>query len=440
MHELLATLPVVVGLFLVATLVAARYAATERPYIWASFAAHQVSAVSMILITRDYYEGGDMLAYSMFGSQHAMRLRDDFFGYAPVLFDVFIQRRDAVPVIGALPGSTGSMQALSAFLMYLFNDSLYGVCAAIAGASFVAKLAVYNIAKRELVATSQSKLLVACLLIPSAVFWSSGLLKEPVATIGLGMALHGAYTLATTRRLRGIAWLVVGGLFIGTLKPYLLPPLGLGAGFWYLTKAVHGRKGFELLGRTRGLIVASAMALAVIGLTGSIAPYLAPESIADEAVHMQVVGARTEGGSKYSLGAEAGSYTGQLALIPAAVVTALLRPAVFEATNPLVFVNSLEMLAIALVIIAVLARRGLIGTLRLLLSRPALLFCAAFVLTLAIGVGLTTTNLGTLSRYRMPLMPFFGIMLAALFVPAERQAAKATQMPGAAVSRSHGRW
>jgi hypothetical protein len=37
-----------------------------------------------------------------------------------------------------------------------------------------------------------------------------------------------------------------------------------------------------------------------------------------------------------------------------------------------------------------------------------------FVVGLGIGVGLTTTNLGTLSRYRMPLVPFFGLLLMAL--------------------------
>ena len=44
-------------------------------------------------------------------------------------------------------------------------------------------------------------------------------------------------------------------------------------------------------------------------------------------------------------------------------------------------------------------------------NSPVLMFCATFVVTLGIAVGLATTNLGTLSRYRMPLVPFFATLL-----------------------------
>jgi hypothetical protein len=42
------------------------------------------------------------------------------------------------------------------------------------------------------------------------------------------------------------------------------------------------------------------------------------------------------------------------------------------------------------------------------------------VLLFGMAVGLTTTNLGTLSRYRMPLVPFFAALLV-LFMDADKR-------------------
>jgi hypothetical protein len=46
-----------------------------------------------------------------------------------------------------------------------------------------------------------------------------------------------------------------------------------------------------------------------------------------------------------------------------------------------------------------------------------MMFCATFTLALALGTGLATTNLGTLSRYRAPMMPFFFTLLLVLRAP-----------------------
>jgi hypothetical protein len=37
-----------------------------------------------------------------------------------------------------------------------------------------------------------------------------------------------------------------------------------------------------------------------------------------------------------------------------------------------------------------------------------------FVITCAVAVGIATTNIGTLSRYRVPLMPLYVLLVAVL--------------------------
>jgi hypothetical protein len=77
-------------------------------------------------------------------------------------------------------------------------------------------------------------------------------------------------------------------------------------------------------------------------------------------------------------------------------------------------VNALETTAILGLAIMAVYRNGLRGLLRRVSHAPLLMFCAVFVFGLALGVGLATTNLGTLSRYRVPFMPFFAILLLEL--------------------------
>ena len=103
---------------------------------------------------------------------------------------------------------------------------------------------------------------------------------------------------------------------------------------------------------------------------------------------------------------------GQLAFAPLALVTSLFRPFLFEADSFLVAVNALETAAILFLTIRALARRGFGGAWRLISESPMLVFFTLFTLGFGVAVGLTTTNLGALSRYRVPLVPFFwGLVL-----------------------------
>jgi hypothetical protein len=46
---------------------------------------------------------------------------------------------------------------------------------------------------------------------------------------------------------------------------------------------------------------------------------------------------------------------------------------------------------------------------------PLLRFALCFTVLFGTGVGLATTNMGTLSRYRIPLMPLFGPIIFYLY-------------------------
>jgi hypothetical protein len=45
------------------------------------------------------------------------------------------------------------------------------------------------------------------------------------------------------------------------------------------------------------------------------------------------------------------------------------------------------------------------------LTRPNVLFVFMFSITFAFAVGVSTYNFGTLVRYKIPMLPFFAVML-----------------------------
>jgi hypothetical protein len=76
-----------------------------------------------------------------------------------------------------------------------------------------------------------------------------------------------------------------------------------------------------------------------------------------------------------------------------------------------------------------LVRNNPAGLVQRVRQSPALMFCAVFVMTFGVAVGLSTLNLGTLSRYRIPMMPFFFVLLLVLHRAASVESATIAPAP-----------
>jgi branched-subunit amino acid transport protein len=252
------------------------------------------------------------------------------------------------------------------------------------------------------------------LLVPSVVYWTSGLIKEGIAVGGLGFALLGAHRVME-RRLGGIFALVFGAAMILTIKPYLLMPFGVGMAALLYS---HRSRGADGLVRIRPLWLAGAAVVAVVGvlLVGRLFPQFSVDTLGEQAAQMQSYGRKALGGSFYTLGdPNERSLGGQLQFAPLALFTALYRPLIIESNNAQALVNSLETTALLAITVLLFVQRGWRTMLATILSNPALAYSIAFTLPLALGVGLVSNNLGTLSRYRCPMVPYFVLALVTLY-------------------------
>jgi hypothetical protein len=203
---------------------------SETRLVSAALLAHVVAAILMVVITREVYGYGDMLKYHRLGRMVADEVRS---GVAPLteVFALIFQRETRYSFLDGAGTATGTVHGLSALLALVFFDSLPAACIAVALASASAKIALYRTFRDRVPSSHRALLFAALVLVPSFVFWSSGVLKEGFAVAGLGWLVWALAPFAriTPRVARDALRLPIAAAaasLIGLTKPYLLFPLG----------------------------------------------------------------------------------------------------------------------------------------------------------------------------------------------------------------------
>ena len=407
----------------------------EQRLLNASFIAHIFSAFAQILVYAYYYEGGDMMNYRDLGIPVAEALRYDFEGIFPETVKMLLQRVDAhLPFETLGGGSTGSMLMIASYLMFLLANSFYGASLVIAVLSYVSKTFIYRAFAPEFQPDQRRAVMIGVMLMPTAIFWTCALLKEPVVMIALGPLFLGVRSVIQGRNFRGALLVALGATGVALIKAYVLLAFAGAAAVWVIwARVVRGRgsmavkPGYLLLGLVGGMLL---FTVAERFLTKRVEGGLAASMASQRRVSSHV-----EGDSNYLLegdaqleGGDETTLTRELLLTPLALVTALFRPFLFEVRKPLQAVNAIETTWVLWATIAVFRRNRVVGLVNKVTASPALMFCLVFTLVLAIGTALSTSNLGTLSRYRAPMMPFFAILLLTLLPKPQTAAANSLEL------------
>jgi hypothetical protein len=393
----------------------------ERTVMGLSYAAHVLAAFVQVWVTQYVYGYGDMLTYHYHGVELAHLMRYDFWDFAPEVVRLVLHQEAMLPydVTGA-GSSTGAMTGIAGLLCFLLNDSLYASCLLLGTLSFLGKLALYYGLRNRLEPELHGRALYGVMLVPSAIFWTSGLLKESIAMIGLGPMAYGLLCFGKHRPVASVAGILGGAVIVGLAKAYVLFGFALAAGVWvYWTQSMGRSGGRPVTIRPLYLVLAVAVALGGVVALGRFFPQYAMDSVVQQTASLQSIGARVEGGSNYQIAeTPTRSLGGQLGYAPLALVTALFRPSLPEVRNPLMLVNALETTLLLLLFVRALVQLSWAELWRRFRSSGVIAFCATFTVVMAISVGLATTNLGTLSRYRTPFMPFFMTLLLVWTAPA----------------------
>jgi hypothetical protein len=254
------------------------------------------------------------------------------------------------------------------------------------------------------------------LFFPSLVFWSSGILKDTMGIFALGLSTWGISRLLLVPRLKDLLVLCVGVYLLIMFRPVVVPAFVASSLVWLLE---FGSRGAARSRRGRtvfvSLIARGAVILVSIYFLGKLAAMDKRMSIDS----VEVIAERLEDASSNYRGVDAGStmeegrrldlsLSGILIGWPQTAVFTLFRPFPWEAHNILMLMAAFEN-SMLLVFTAITLVRFFRGFRHLAeASRyPIFLACLVFTLLFITAVGFSTPNLGSVSRYRIPMLPFF---------------------------------
>lgn len=256
----------------------------------------------------------------------------------------------------------------------------------------------------------------AVLFMPSVFFWGSGILKDSISMAALCWLFYSSYALFILgeKKIKN-SIIIFSTLFVIVLvKAYIAMAFVPGLMIWiFLT--------YKDKIRSQALRIVSLPFLVVLITVFS---YLSYQRIAAQdarfsadRIQTQAVVVNTvisDAGSKINIGVTEGMGPAQLLRIaPIAIVTAIFRPLLFEVRNPLMLLSALEGTYIIYLFGLVIFKIGVAKSFRIAAGTPLVLFSLIFTLVFAFAVGFSTSNFGTLVRYKIPFVPFF---MASLFI------------------------
>lgn len=422
----------------VTALVQQRFSSYERRYLWYGYIAYLAAAIGKIWLVAHYFGGGDMFRYEMTSLELVHLMRSDFGVYGPEVIRLFFHQETITGLtVRGYESSTASMVAILAFAFYVLGDSLHAASTLFGVFSFFSSVAFYSAFRGVFPRRFRPALLWATLLLPSIVYWTGGFSKELFAVAGLGILACGLYLFFVRPggQVRGIVMILVGGMFVMLFKAFILIACAAGiAAYYYVSR--QQRVGSGPSARTP-VYLAIAICIAVGGLliVGEYFPRFSVDHMGEEMAEHQELGQR--GGSATEVGDPTErSLAGQLAFAPLALLNSLFRPFLFEVHNAVALANALEMTVLLVLLILALKRLGVTRSAKIIYRSPTLFACSVMTVILGVGVGLATPNIGTLSRYRSPMMPFWIVIIGVLYTLSTTSARTFTRNPNSANNSS----
>jgi hypothetical protein len=259
---------------------------------------------------------------------------------------------------------------------------------------------------------------IGILYLPTFIFWSSGILKDPLCTGALGWITYSLYSIFYSRKNPVIYILLtlIFGYLLVILKVYIIVSYIPFFALFMILKNVNLIKSrfakillvtAFFIGTIFGFIrITSAMQKAL----GNFASQGVAQSIKSYQTNYEnQAGTAT---SNFSLGIDFdGSVQSLARMAPAAIVATLFRPFIWESKKLSTLLSSLESLALMLFTLYVLMKVGIKKFITTIITKPIVLYCLMFSVIFALFVGATTLNFGSLVRYKIPAIPFYVIGL-----------------------------
>ncbi|MFH0895760.1 MAG: hypothetical protein V2A54_15100 [Bacteroidota bacterium] len=257
------------------------------------------------------------------------------------------------------------------------------------------------------------QLAIAFLFIPSVAFWGSGILKDTYTYSAICWFMFCFYKIFIDRSkfASNLIGLFIAIYIIIIIKPYILVALLPGCFLWFSHSwYMRGKTGFMRFA-TLPLILVIALFVNIFIISTvrkNLGEYGTIEGILNKAVATQMdLKNDFYGGESFNIGEFDANIGSVIAKVPEGLIAGLYRPFLWEAKNPLMLLSAIENLFLLILLFYVLIKISLKKSIKIVIANPYLFFTLSFSLFLAFSIGLTSSNFGSLVRYKIPIIPFY---------------------------------
>lgn len=417
-------------LFFLFRVIIVKYNSEQRKFFSKAFHFRMFCAIVFALIVAYYYNGGDSEMYYNATLDMQKAVIQDNLSIWKVLTTLkvdpnhplapyFFADRIKYPVLEFMEAPNNYfVPKLALIPSIVFSKSYLSICMvfsffALGGAIRLYKL-FYNYFP-----TLGREIAFSILFLPSVCFWSSGLLKDSICFGAVGYLLYGLFSIFIRRKkiIGSLFWVIIGGGLLYMIKAYIFLALLPGIALWLFSE-LNSRVKDPILHNMANfftIIVAVALIFILIKYVTSASNLRSfrLENILETSDNnrriYELTASETEG-SYFQL--QGGN---PVFLAINGFIATLFRPFIWEISSPIVLLSALEALVFILLTGYFIIKKGVVKYFRSAFGSPVLILCSSFAFVFAASVGSTATNFGSLSRYKIPCLPFYIIVIFAIY-------------------------
>lgn len=257
------------------------------------------------------------------------------------------------------------------------------------------------------------------LYIPSVLIWDSSIFKDTITfTALLWLFMCGYYLFIKPRKIiANSLGFFIAGFFISQVKVYILAAF-IPFFILYIFNSFKNKISNPTLKKlsTPILLIAGvgSMVLFLLNADELLGKYAVDEVLESASRTSADIGA-LNAGSSYSMEVDLSSPGGLIAAIPAGINATLFRPYPWEYLKVFILFASVESMFFLYFTIRFIRNLGIKNTIKIIRQNPTLQFTLFFTLLFAFMVGISSSNFGTLVRYKIPILPFYALFLGILY-------------------------
>lgn len=256
--------------------------------------------------------------------------------------------------------------------------------------------------------------------IPSVLIWDSGIFKDTITfTALLWLFMCGYYGLVKRHKvIKNLTGLVLAGLMISFVKVYILAAFVPFFILYVFNMYKSGIKNptIRVLATPFVIGVSGACIFFFLQNADALLGRYSVDQILDTAsktsYFIQSIG---EAGSAYTLDVDYSSPFGLVKAVPMGINISLFRPYPWEYAKPFILFASAESMIFLYYTLYIFFKGGFGRTIKIIFRSPIMQFCLLFSLLFAFMVGISSSNFGSLVRYKIPFMPFYLLFLCLLY-------------------------